>query len=371
MKKITLYSSSAIGLLMLFAMPGILGLTTSTNITINVTTEDFSPKVWMCDSRVVMDDATAPGRISNDGKELVERTKNYAFEGEQVKWAVLVLDNNGISNLNQVEGIIRNNTSIYKKVACAENLSVPNGSAIPSSCNAKINGQNIINYSSDIMRFYSCTLTIETSSSMYGQYWITINATDDDEKSGAMDEKEYWSLNPIVSLGVNGGMNFPNAKPGTDSYSDTMLVIRNDADVSSGVMLDMFITGTDFYDLSSGGALCPVSNQLTLDHFRYFVTNGAYSTIGDDEVDSVAGDVIQRKKDAEGYVNIDYGTGFNSPNPFYNNTEILQDDLDAPYWDANILSPGAEIALTFKLSLPQPCQGDFNSGNIFFWGEAI
>ena len=131
----------------------------------------------------------------------------------------------------------------------------------------------------------------------------------------------------------------------------------------------MFISGTDFYDTSSSGAKCPTTNQLELGNFRYFATNGAYSTTLDSETDLVDGD---RDSDEEGYVNIDYGIGFNNPDPFYDNMEILQSPATlGPYYLANILAPGAEMALTFKLSLPEPCNGDFDSGALYFWGEAI
>jgi len=183
-----------------------------------------------------------------------------------------------------------------------------------------------------------------------------------------MDENEYWFLNPVIALEVEGELVFEEVRPGTSAYSDTILV-GNLADESSGVMLDMFISGTDFYDSSSSGAKCPTSNQLELTNFRYFATSGAYSTINDEEDDFVDGD---RNKDAEGYVNIDYGIGFNNPNPFYYNTEILQaGPMIGPYYGANILAPGAEHALTFRLDLPEPCNGDFDTGSIFFWGEAI
>jgi len=89
------------------------------------------------------------------------------------------------------------------------------------------------------------------------------------------------------------------------------------------------------------------------------------------EVDSVSGDAVQRDRDPEGYVNIDYGIGFNNPDLFYNNVEILQAQKVGPYYTANLLAPGAEMALTFKLSLPEPCNGDFDTGQIYFWGEAI
>jgi hypothetical protein len=49
---------------------------------------------------------------------------------------------------------------------------------------------------------------------------------------------------------------FEDVRPGTSSYSSTLLV-ANDADEGSGVMMDMFISGTDFYDSSSSGAKCP------------------------------------------------------------------------------------------------------------------
>ena len=205
---------------------------------------------------------------------------------------------------------------------------------------------------------------------MYGEHWVTVEAEDLDGLLGTMAENEYWFFNPIIALSIDGDMTFDNVRPGTDSYSSTVLV-GNDADQSSGVMMDMFISGTDFYDSASSGAKCPSTNQLELGNFRYFATNGAYSTINDLENDFVGGDAIQRDKDAEGYVNIDYGIGFNNPDPFYNNNEILQAQKVGPYYTANLLAPGAEMAVTFKLSLPEPCNGDFDTGSIYFWGEAI
>src|SRR3989338_8284236 len=184
-----------------------------------------------------------------------------------------------------------------------------------------------------------------------------------------MDENEYFFLNPEIRLSVDGALTFDDVRPGTDSYSDTLLV-GNYADDGSGVEMDMFISGTDFYDSSSSGAKCPTTNQLELSNFRYFATNGAYSTATDAEVDIPAGRG-DRNIDAEGYVNIGYGIGFNDPTPFYDGFEILQDQKVGPYYTANILAPGAEMALTFKLSLPEPCNGDFDTGSIYFWGEAI
>jgi hypothetical protein len=157
--------------------------------------------------------------------------------------------------------------------------------------------------------------------------------------------------------------------------------VENDADPGSGVMLDMFISGTDFYDPMSSGARCVITNRLKLgnnfvaagltsnenecdigfhdtdDHFCYHATSGAYDTQNDP------------RRDAEGYVPIVYGDTF-SPD-FYFDAEIIQDGQMGVYFMGNLLTPGAEMALTFKLGLPEPCIGDFTDGSLYFWGEAV
>ncbi len=211
---------------------------------------------------------------------------------------------------------------------------------------------------------------------------------------------------------VDGDLTFSDVRPGSVSYSDTILV-GNDADEGSGVLMDMFISGTDFYDPSSSDAACPTSNRLKLsqdarsqarlgsdigsrtyigenncnadydnawadggatvtglnadnaDHLCYFATNGAYSTLTD------------LRSDTEGYVPIVYSDEFTRD--FYNDAEIIMQSGvtgtlaigTGTYHHGNVLTPGSEMALTFKLGLPEPCVGDFSTGSIFFWGEAI
>ncbi len=341
-------------------IPAVFAADVGVGITPSIETEDFSPLVWACDSRVVYDDGTEPGRVSDDGEPMVERINNYAFEGEQIEWNVLVMDKNGINKVEDVFATIGSSQGAGNdiEVNCVENAGY--SAIVESSCNARILEEDLSGDSIDTttQRYYLCTLTIETPESMYGEYWITVEALDLDGLSGTMAENEYFFLNPVIALSVEGDMTFENVRPGTDAYSSTLLV-GNDADDGSGVMLDMFISGTDFYDSSSSGAMCPTSNQLELSNFAYFATNGAYSTRND------------ARSDAEGYVGIDYGIGFNNPNPFYDDSEILQAQAVGPYYTANLLAPGAEMAITFRLSLPEPCNGDFDTGSIYFWGEAI
>ena len=378
----------AIAIMIASVIPIVLAVSDGDSLTPDIDVEEFPPEIWMCDHRVVLDDETEPGRwiggnwsqnVSSYtlfGKKLDERINNYAFEGEQIVWDVLVLDKNGIEKIEDVFATIGDSQGEGNdiEVNCILDYIVSDEHDIPESCNARILEEEITEIPDNMAAFYKCILTVETSESMYGEYWVTVEAVDLDGLSGTMDENEYWFFNPVIALSVDGDLSFEEVRPGTDAYSDTLLV-GNDADEGSGVLLDMFISGTDFYDSSSSGAKCPTTNQLALSNFRYFATSGAYSTQNDFEFDVVDGD---RDRDAEGYVNIDYGIGFNNPNPFYDNMEIIQSASTGgvpvkkgPYYLGNLLAPGAEMALTFKLSLPEPCNGDFDSGALYFWGEAI
>jgi len=372
-----------LSLLVISVMPAVLATDVGNSIGVDIITEDFEPQVWMCDNRIVFDDDTEPGRLRDESwlrecletssyeicaDKLKERLYNYAFEGEQIAWDVLVFDKNGIEKIEDVFATVGSSrTDGEIEVNCILDEVLSDESDVRESCNARILEEEIDQFNDNVAAYYTCILTVETAESMYGEFFVTVEARDLDGLSGYMDEYEYWFFNPVVALAVDGDLIFDNVRPGTSSYSETILV-ENDADIGSGVMLDMFITGTDFYDSSSSGAKCPTSNQLELSSFRYFATNGAYSTYGDAETDVVDGD---RDSDSEGYVNIEYGIGFNNPDPFYDNAEILQAAKVGPYYTSNTLSPGAEMALTFRLDLPEPCNGDFDTGSIHFWGEAI
>src|SRR3989338_5613230 len=355
-------------LLVLTIIPSVFAVSVGTGIGVDIVTEDFEPLVFMCDHRVVTDDNVEPWRVSDPGQELIERINNYAFEGEMVAWNVLVVDKNGVEKISDVFATIGDGQGAGNDIEVNCERSGYRHTRIPESCNARILEEQLKEFDEDIMEFYDCKLTVETPESMYGEFWVTVEAEDLDGLSGTMDENEFWFFNPVIALSIDGTLAFTDVRPGTSSYSDTLLV-TNDADAGSGVLLDMFITGTDFYDSSSSGAKCPITNQLSLSAFRYYAVNGAYSTPQDAEIDAVDGD---RAKDAEGYVNIEYGIGFNNPDPFYNNAEIIQSPVMAgPYYLANILAPGADMAITFRLDLPEPCNGDFDTGSIYFWGEAI
>ena len=250
-------------LLVLSIMPVISANSIGSGLGINVETEDFPPLVWMCGDRIVSDDSTEPGRFSLGGTPLLERINNYAFEGENIQWTVLVMDKNGANKVQDVFATIGDSQGEGNdiEVNCVEDLGY--SSFVDEDCNARILEEDLSGDAIDTatQRYYTCTLTVETADSMYGEYWITVEAVDMDDLSGTMAENEYWFLNPVIALNVDGDLTFENVRPGTYSYSPTVLV-GNDADYGSGVRLEMYIAGTNFFDSSSSGAFSSPSKTV-------------------------------------------------------------------------------------------------------------
>ncbi|MBW2970738.1 right-handed parallel beta-helix repeat-containing protein, partial [Candidatus Woesearchaeota archaeon] len=69
---------------------------------VSIYTEKFDPLIWLCDSRIMLDDNLQWGRYSPEGEELIERHNNYIFEGEQLQWTTLVMDKNGADKISDV-----------------------------------------------------------------------------------------------------------------------------------------------------------------------------------------------------------------------------------------------------------------------------
>jgi len=370
MKKIL--SVLATLILVLGVLPATFGVSTGGGVNPIIEPEEFEPYIWLCDSRAVMDDNVEPGRITLGGYNMTEREHNYAFEGEQIEWKVLVMDKNGIEKIKDVyvsvDDEIEANCKLTQILKPKTNRS--DGDSIDADCNARIGEEKFTSVPEgyeNVFAYYDCTLTVETSESMYGEVWIVPVVEDLDNNDIQADEKEKWFLNPIIALAIDGDVEFEDVRPGASAYSST-LTVGNDADEGSGVMLDMFISGTDFYDSDNSGAKCPTTNQLALTNFKYYATSGAYDTNG--EARNIP--ALIATADPEGYLNIPYGDYFNTL--FYGRAEILPTAVNdlTTYSPGNVLSPGADMSITFRLDLPLPCNAEsFDTGDIFFWGEAV
>ena len=338
----------------------VLAIGYETGVGIVVEPEQFAPRVFLDpNSRVVYDDYNEPGAVPDP--ELVERVENYAFEGEQIVWDVLVWDKNGKEKIEDV--YVRVNATFNTATAMEANCRESTRSTLGPLAGEIFEGEEVIEWNIDTMRWYTCTLTVEppqvSPEMWHGEYFAAAVATDLNGLWDEFAENELWFFNPVVALGLSGSLNFGVVRPGATVLSDT-LVLTNNAESGSGVMLDMFIAGTDFYDPSHSGAMCPTSNVLRLGNFMYYASSGAYNTCDNPGADAQCYDEIPYYVDGAG-------------DPGNNNMQhIIQQAVGGPYFLGNVLSPGADMTMTFKLSLPEPCNGGpFTSGEFKFFGEAV
>jgi len=279
--------------------------------------------------------------LNEKGKYVeIKRSGNYAFEGERMIADVFVRNLLG-----------KYDTKVYVTVGPSQGT----GNDIETICtpNLKLNkipkplSSMLGRFNKETDMWYKCEFVVETADSMYGEYWIGYEAENSNGLLGYFGSW-YYFLNPIIALSLDGDLDFDYVTPGTSSYSSTLL-LGNDGDVGSGVMLDMFITGTDFYDSSSSDAICPVGNVLGLENLLYFASNGDYSTIKN------------KGADKDGYSPIGKGDYFGSIN--YRSNRIIDSD------EGNSLAPGSEMAIKFRLDVPSPCKGNFDTGSIYFWAR--
>ena len=289
-----IYLLSAI--IIIIIVPIVYSVAIGGGVTPDIRTEDFKPRIWLCDSRLVSDDNTEPGRISAGGQELKERINNYAFEGEKINWKLLVMDKNGIEKLRDVfvsigpfndarrwvtfyyndtncmndcdddyntcfngcyvpdydqsclntclptctinnqtnqtcvdgcfdqcfiglrldqqcvgdcnsektsceSGCLRTGRRLEQndiEANCALKEVLHDSQQIETSCNARIGEEELTYVKNDnVMAYYECIFTVETPASMYGEYWVTLEAEDLDNMYNHADEVEYWLFNEV------------------------------------------------------------------------------------------------------------------------------------------------------------------------------
>ncbi|MFH1211602.1 MAG: hypothetical protein V1659_01600, partial [Candidatus Woesearchaeota archaeon] len=294
--------------------------TNSVGVGIGVTPGNIAPQIWM---------DTTTRELTDTFGNPITRTNNYAFTGEQLRWRVLVRDENGITGLI-VESTVgpSQGTGNPAQAGCTLEATQPTDGATFGWASG-------VSFDSKTDLIYYCILSVEPG--MRGQYWAQAVVTDALGAQDSFHEDSFFYFNPAISLtiiGAGNGLVFTEegqatgiVRPGRTGYSQSILV-RNTAASGSGVILDVDIKGTDFYDSSSSPARCPTTNQLGLNNFRYFATKGVYTTAGSATVDS------------EGYETIGY------------NWQNLIRGSGTP---GSRLAQGTEATLTFKLNLPSPC----------------
>ena len=167
--------------------------------------------------------------------------------------------------------------------------------------------------------------------------------------------KTNWRIQVSISIDSNEIL-FNYVKNSKISYSQD-LAIANTAEYGSGVLLDLFITGTDFYDTTNKYSYCDGLKKLSLSRIKFFASKGNYNTRGLPDADD------------EGYRPIKTTEPFSSN--FYQNKDILPKGPVGSYFWGNLLSSEEKLNISFKIDIPKYCKGNFNNGSIYLWAEAV
>jgi len=380
MKKLLVLVTMA--LLAISVLPVVMAAGTGAGVGGTIGVEQFKPIVWQCGQRVLTDEVVQPWRVSAGGTPLTERNQHYIFEGEKYQVEVVVFDKNKVE-ADAVDLILGTDKGAADYNVNCIPIAAP---TVFADCNARIQEEAIAVFDANTMKAYTCTITALDSEHMKGPYWMSVIATNvESSQSGQYDEIAQWFFNPMITLTVDGALDFSDVRPGTASYSTVSL--KNDAE--GGVLLDMFITGKDWPAADSSMGRCQevdafganvvgsLVNYLPLGAFRYYAENGAYSTRGDAGIDVGTYGAAIRNIDVEGYVNIHKQLNAGFEEAMFDNSEILQagPTINGAGYAANVLYPGSTgMSITMRLMLPEPCYGNFEAptdGAIFFWGEAI
>jgi hypothetical protein len=345
--KNSILSMIAVTLIALFVLPAVYAVDLGAGIDVDIDVVDFEPQIWLCGSRILLDDGEEPGRITDEDEELVERIGQYAFEGEEIVWDVLVFDKNKVES---VIGRVFVNVDGDRRTECKLSGHFPR--TIPDSCNARYLEEDLEEFDPETMAFLDCSYHVRQFDEDFGETFVTVEVEDEEGIISDIAEGEYWFFNPEIFLSVVGSVSFEEVLPGSLVYSDPFMV-KNGASDGSNVLLDMFIFGDDFEGIGN----CPDSNKLDLDNFAYHAAHGF--TTSD----------MDPRSDAEGYIGITETDKFSTA--LYDVGEVLQVFPNGPYYTGNLLSPNDFINVVLRLDVPEPCTGEFNDGQITFWAEAV
>jgi len=369
--------------MLLTVMPGVFAWGTGGTVGGNVDIEN-EMYLFKCTNHVMTDDDIQPWRVSGDGIFLEERVGNYLFDGEKYTVDVLVYDKNKVDDV--LVDLLLEVDDDYEVNCHPITLATD---IVP--CNVRVDQETLDNadIDSEIMASFRCT--IEATSEMTGEGWLSVMAENQHTGTTAIyDEIVPLFLNPMVALSISDALDFGDEiLPGRAYYSNT--VITNEGD--GGVPLDLFITGSDWESTGTTVSECQdldytgdeiagqLVNHIPLGAFTYFAQKGAYSSW--DELVTGLVDIapfydatVIREIDAEGYMNIHKLLNSGFEEAMFDEAEILQAGgpvVGALGYKANVIYPDETgMGMTFKLEMPVPCYGNYDGSDaVQIWGEAI
>ncbi len=322
------------------------------------------------------------------------RPGDYAFNGEQIGWLVVVRDPNGLLDIGHA----------YVKVD-EELEAVCNPAFLPEKCDGLRPTGNTFKTVTVCHQEGCITIQVpiengdtdpDTDRAFHCLY--TVEPTDPDTdvtiKIGVKDASnqltnsiyaERWRLNPSVSMDVRTSDGLPvtfepGVMPDQFAHSLNRLFIENTADK---VSLWVFIAMTDLFD-SNGPSKCPATNKIDVEGSSdpytgvyYRARSGTLITAltgrpGDNPVEGWAHITNPNQNFECSYGSIKYQGMCAGARPLFDSS-FLEPGQPDPLngWANNVLVPTGQAEVDFKLFYPKPCIGTYDTGQILVFGKPI
>jgi hypothetical protein len=339
---------------------------------------------------------------AGDSGYIVPERQNYVFTGETLTYYIAIYDEDGeadIVNANTqllfdgiavgacapiADGAIATalvaNVGIVNKEEADQyvndHFSIPGDIAVDFGGAVAVDGtEDDTDY-----KFFACTLIGQAG--WTDEVAISVQTTDGGDSACSATPntvESLWSdlvnFNPTLGLTLTGGpIDFGAVEEGTTAVSSTVYV-ENTAEDGSGVMMDMYIAGDDYFtDPTPGsGALCPTGNGIHHSNFHYYATKGSLNSGDNDGVFDGLGvtDGTDDPWDAAVLELCDADVDEFTRVPSHSgDIGDMCRMINAGRGDS-FLAQGADMSVTLKLDVPATCQGDFTSGDFHFVGRVI
>ena len=330
----------------------------------------------------------------------VPARQNYAFTGETLTYMVAVYDEDGEDDIDEVNLRVDGNlVGSCMQIDDADMLANPgvdtdyinNHFNIPYDVDDDLYGNGIANPDTqELFAFYACTLIVQNV--WIDELEVSVQVTDGDLDVCAATPNtvesrwnDLMNFNPELALDVTGDIDFGTVEPGSEAISTTMYLL-NDAEDGSGVVMDMYIASDDYFtDPTTPDAICPTGNGIR------FYDEGADGVFGTDDDTgfkyyATKGSINSGNNNAE-FEGLGAGDGTGGPSVPGNDCESLVDEYTPltshsghiedmcriiNYLEqGSLLGQGSEMSITFKMTVPEPCEGHFTDGSFRFMGRVV
>ena len=278
---------------------------------------------------------------------------NYVFEGETLTYYVIVEDENGddeIENVN-LEGF----------GGCLEINPDEKFQCYGEWGDYAVDKFGIDSWNPDTMNLYKCKLIVQDN---YGLDEIIIKTSDGNETCGdngiVREKKEDIFFNPELSVSFDGVINFGIQKPGSIATSNSIKIENNG---EGGVIMDMYIASDDYFtDPGNENAICGDGNGIKYDRFSYYATKGSLNSGKNDNQFPGLG-----KTSAYCSANPDEFTKMPSHSGHIEDMCRIINHKET----GSFLSANDFMSITFKLDIPEICKGSFNDGQFHLVGRVV